>query len=217
MPNHHPDDSLLIEYAAGSLGEAKALLVATHLALCPACRAAVRDGEIVGGTLLQAATYTVGAGEPREPGSAAMPTMRSRVSASSNPIPNPLRDYLVTPLADIAWRQVWLGLREYRLPQFGGGVRLLSIPGGGRMPRHTHEADELTLVLQGAFGDDTGHFARGDVATADSSIDHRPKADAGQMCICLAVEDGALRLTGWTGRLFSVATTARALVSPKRG
>jgi putative transcriptional regulator len=215
MPNHHPDESLLIEYAAGSLHEAKSLLVATHLALCPACRKAVEDGEIVGGALLQSSTYLVNAGDPREPTSGQNSRETRRAATSNDPLPNPLRDYVGTPFAEIKWTPVWRGLAEYPLPGFGGGVRLLSIPGGGRMPRHTHEADELTLVLQGAFGDFTGHYTRGDVATADPSIDHRPHADAGERCICLAVEDGALRLTGWTGRFFR-ATAAASALFPRR-
>src|SRR5207245_3768 len=55
MAHAHPDDSLLIEYAAGSLDEATALLVATHLALCPDCRRPVRRAEAVGGALLESA------------------------------------------------------------------------------------------------------------------------------------------------------------------
>jgi putative transcriptional regulator len=216
MANHHPDDSLLIEYAAGSLNEAKGLLVATHLALCPSCRKAVQDGEVVGGAILQSSTYHVGAGEPREPTTATAPPDVHRVSPRESVIPNPLRDYLGTPLSEIRWAPLWRGMNEFALPQFAAGVRLLSIPGGGRMPRHTHDAEELTLVLQGAFGDATGHYARGDVATADASIDHRPHADAGEQCICLAVEDGALRLTGWTGRLVNVARAVSALLPRKR-
>jgi len=215
MPNHHPDESLLIEYAAGSLSEAKSLLVATHLALCPACRQAVRAGEVVAGALLQVSSYQVGAGDPREPGPAVDRPTSAPVSPSDSPIPNPLRDYLGQPLTALRWTPVWRGLSEYPLPQFGGGVRLLSIPGGGRMPRHSHEAEELTLVLQGAFSDTTGHYARGDVGTADASVDHRPRADNGQVCLCLAVEDGALRLTGWTGRLLKLTAAASAMLPRK--
>jgi len=212
MPNHHPDESLLIEYAAGSLSEAKSLLVATHLTLCTSCRKAVHDGEVVGGALLRGSEFLVGAGDPREPTTAETPHHVVHVAVADSPLPNPLRDYVGKPLTDISWTPLWRGLCEYPLPQFGAGVRLLSIPGGGRMPRHTHEGEELTLVLKGAFSDSTGHYARGDVATADASIHHRPHADAGEICICFAVEDGPLHLSGWTGRLFKAAAAASALL-----
>ena len=58
------------------------------------------------------------------------------------------------------------------------------------------EGNELTLVLAGGFTDGADHFLRGDVATADSHVDHRPVADADEDCYCLAVHDAPLRLTG---------------------
>ena len=42
-PNHHPDEALLLEYAGGGLTESIALVVATHLALCPICRRMVEE------------------------------------------------------------------------------------------------------------------------------------------------------------------------------
>lgn len=207
MPNHHPDETLLIEYAAGSLNEAKSLLVATHLTLCPTCRKAVHDGEVVGGALLQASAYVVPAGDPSAPSGMEF-TSGPRDLTNEGLLPSPLRDYVGKPIAELQWTPLWRGLSEYPLPQFASGVRLLTIPGGGRMPRHTHQADELTLVLQGAFADVTGRYARGDVAAADPTIDHRPRAEGGEQCICLSVEDGALCFTGWTGRLFAVLERA---------
>jgi putative transcriptional regulator len=213
-PVHHPDDSLLVEYAAGSLDEAKALLVATHLALCPACRDAVRAGEAAGAALAfaEAGDVAVGPlpnveGEPVEPRPAA-------VLPSLPPVPQPLRGYLGAPVSALAWRPVLRGMREYPLPEFAGraGVRLLAIEPGRRMPRHTHEGQELTLVLQGSFSDATGAYAKGDVATADASIDHQPRAGRGELCLCLAVEDAPLRLTGFNGVLLGLAGAARKLV-----
>jgi putative transcriptional regulator len=59
---------------------------------------------------------------------------------------------------------------------------------------------EMTLLLAGGFSDETGHYLRGDVALADPSVDHRPVADPGEDCLCLAVTDAPLRLTGRFGR-----------------
>ena len=44
---------------------------------------------------------------------------------------------------------------------------------------------------------------RGDVAEADPSVNHQPVADPGEDCICLAVTDAPLRLTGPFGRLLN--------------
>ena len=56
---HHLSDDLLISYAAGSLAEGWSLAVATHLALCPACRKRLAVAEDIGGELLEAAQLPV--------------------------------------------------------------------------------------------------------------------------------------------------------------
>jgi putative transcriptional regulator len=213
MPQHHPDDALLIEYANGALDEAKALLVATHLALCPVCRHAVAAGEAAGAAMaFDSVAADVGpmpdvASTPVEPrAAAAEPVAR---------VPEPLRGYLGRPVLELGWVPVLAGMKAYPLPEFAGrsSVRLLAIEPGRRMPRHTHEGLELTLVLQGSFADASGDYAKGDVATADASIDHQPQAGAGELCLCLAVEDAPLKLTGFKGALINAAGAVRRLVS----
>lgn len=212
MPHYHPDEALLIEYANGSLDEAKALLVATHLALCPPCRAVVAAGEAAGAALaFEEAAAEVGP----MPDIAATPVdARAQPSVPVAPVPEPLRGYLGRPVSELGWVPVLAGMKEYPLPEFAGrsSVRLLAIEPGRRMPRHTHEGLELTLVLQGSFADATGSYARGDVATADASVDHQPQAGAGEVCLCLAVEDAPLKLTGFNGAVMNAAAAVRKLV-----
>jgi putative transcriptional regulator len=215
MPTHHPDDSLLLEYAAGSLDEAKALLVATHLALCPACRNAVRSGEAASAALAFAGdvTETISSLVPDVSGEAVEAPPARHAASSGLSLPQPLRGYLGASVTSLPWSSVGLGLREYRLPEFKSStaVRLLAIPAGRRMPRHTHEGEELTLVLQGSFSDVTGDYQRGDVATADSTLDHQPRAGEGEECLCLAVEEAPLRFTGVTGTVLTAVARARNL------
>ncbi len=56
---HHLSDELLSGYAAGTLAEGWSIAVATHLALCPACRSRLKQFEQIGGQLLDA-------GEPQK-------------------------------------------------------------------------------------------------------------------------------------------------------
>ena len=212
MPQHHPDEALLIEYANGSLDEAKALLVATHMALCPPCRDAVAAGEAASAALaFEDAMAEVG---PIPDVTGLLVESRAASVQPLVPVPEPLRGYLGRPVSDLGWVPVLNGMREYPLPEFVGRstVRLLAIEPGRRMPQHTHEGLELTLVLQGSFSDATGLYARGDVATADGSINHRPHAGGGELCLCLAVEDGPLRLTGIGGAVLNAAAAIRRLV-----
>jgi len=114
-------------------------------------------------------------------------------------IPLPLRHYLEGLDPATQWQPVIGGLDQIVL-NVGQHkffkTKLLRIRGGAAMPQHSHDGDELTLVLQGAFGDEGGHFARGDLAMTDDHVDHRPVADIGIDCICLTVTTDNLRLTG---------------------
>ena len=39
---------------------------------------------------------------------------------------------------------------------------------------------ELTLVLRGAFKDESGHYRAGDIEITDDSVEHTPIADDGR-------------------------------------
>jgi len=69
------------------------------------------------------------------------------------------------------------------------------------MPDHGHRGMELTLVLQGAFKDETDRFGAGDIEVASEDDHHQPVAEEGQDCICLAATDAPLRFNGWIPRI----------------
>jgi putative transcriptional regulator len=210
MTEHLSVDELLIAHAAGKLPEPVALAVATHLALSPAARARYSRYETIGGVLLeglQPASLAEGAwgrllgrldDETDDPPPAAT------VESGEQLLPRPLRDYLPGPLESLRWRS-YGNAAEVELPLRTPGYRttLIRVRAGKMVPQHTHEGNELTVVLEGGFHDETGHYQRGDLAIADSSIDHRPVADEDGDCMCLAVTDAPLRLTGLFGRLLN--------------
>jgi putative transcriptional regulator len=209
-PTHHPSQEYLLDYASGSLREPVALLVATHLALCPHCRRATSELEAVGGALLETlppepvaedslARLLARLDRPEPPAAPA-----AAPQAGDNLLPQPLRGYVGGALDQLAWRRLGPIAEARLLTGFGKTTtRLLEVRAGAALPSHTHAGNELTLVLQGGFSDVTGHYLRGDVAEADDELDHRPVADQGEDCLCLAVTDAPLRLTGRLGRMLN--------------
>ena len=104
----------------------------------------------------------------------------------------------------IPWRTKMPGYKECALGVIEGcEVNLLWIRPGRKMPAHTHEGSEITLVLDGAFSDSRGRYGRGDIALADEDVDHSPVAENERPCICLAITDAPLRLTGSYRQFFS--------------
>jgi putative transcriptional regulator len=82
-----------------------------------------------------------------------------------------------------------------------GTARLLKIPAGRSMPEHSHNGTEMTLVLKGAFRDEDGVFARGDIEVADTNVSHQPVAEPGEDCICLVATDARLKFQGLLPRI----------------
>lgn len=213
MASFHPSQDLLIDYATGALQDPFALMIATHLALCPECRAETRRLDAVGGALLQEIEPTalrVGALDRMmarlDEDDGARLIVAPQIVAPQDPFGGRIPEPLLSRVAGSSWRKVNKGIDEIILPTGSDGVtaQLLRIRAGARVPRHSHQGHEYTLVLAGGFTDHTGHFGPGDLTVADSALTHTPVADADQDCYCLAIVDGGLRLPGPLGRVLSL-------------
>jgi putative transcriptional regulator len=203
-------DGLLAGYAAGSLARPFQALVGAHLELSPRSRGFVADLEGVKGSDLAAAEPV----ELRAHGamlSAILDAPRGtngeagRVQAShagASLLPLALRTYIGQDLADIRWRFRLPGVKEYVIENRDGvSASMLWVSAGRRMPQHTHDGLEATLLLQGGFRDEAAHYRRGDVAIGEHDVDHQPVADADEDCLCFAVNEGDTHLTGTVGRM----------------
>ncbi|MEM1100414.1 MAG: ChrR family anti-sigma-E factor [Pseudomonadota bacterium] len=203
---HHLSDQLLMGYAAGTLPEAFNLVVATHISLCDECRARLGEFEAVGGAVLDGAE----AAEMSEGSLDATLKLISRrakdpiktARVSQGILPKPLQDYVGGDADAVKWRRVGGGVKQAILPTSkDASVRLLYIPAGMEVPDHGHHGTELTLVLQGAFVDDDGRFARGDIEIANEELEHTPVADIGEDCICLSATDAPLKFNSLLPRV----------------
>ena len=212
--NRYPaGEELLLDYATGTLGPAGSLLVATHCAMVPGSRQAVSILEAVGGTMLDAIEPVAVAndgfeqlmqrlGDDPAPVRPAAPVTRRTEST----VPAPLRALIGDSYEGLAWRSIGGDVAVFDLPVDDGARRafLIKVPARRMIPMHTHGGQEWVLVLQGGLSDESGHFGPGDVEIADSSVTHQPIADAGVDCICLAVTDAPIKLTGPVGRVLNL-------------
>ena len=83
-----------------------------------------------------------------------------------------------------------------------GTLRLLRVAPGTALPRHSHRGGELTLLLAGAFADETGRYGPGDLAEIGEEVSHQPKAEGPEDCVCLVATQGRLRFGALLGRIF---------------
>jgi putative transcriptional regulator len=192
----HPGDELLLAYASGASDEAVSLLVATHLALCPACRLVVQAFERAGGAVLSALGPTAISDDLLERAMARLDengaSARTTVSTIDDRVPEPLRSYVRGDI-DKGWIPIGNGISFRPLRTRGHArARLLRGGPGSVVPMHTHRGNELTLVLIGTLIDNDLRFRRGDVQTATPAIRHTPVVGEGEVCINLAVTDAPL-------------------------
>lgn len=209
---HHPGEDLLFDYATGGLGEGWGLAVATHLAICPTCRNSVSQMEAIGGSFLddispqqldETAFDQLINHIEQQPDQFEVTTRPQNVLADPPLLPEPLRSYVGGDVDQLPWKRLGFGASQLLVPLGEDGVtaRLLCIPAGQPVPTHSHGGLELTLVMSGAFSDDTGHYGRGDLQEADHQLEHQPRADADADCICLAITDAPLRFRSLAARV----------------
>ncbi|MEM6382349.1 MAG: ChrR family anti-sigma-E factor [Pseudomonadota bacterium] len=204
---------LLAEYAIGALSRPVSVAVEAHLELTGKSDRWIRTLDQVGDALRDD-DIEYGRGlssiEPVafDDADAALSDIFASIDGAENGAASieahrsvSIEMFIGMSVADVPWKRVMPGIAEHRLPDVDGAeVSLLRIDGGKSVPVHTHHGSEITVVLQGGFSDGTGHYGVGDIAYADDAVNHRPVADEGEVCICFAVVDAPVELTGPFGR-----------------
>ena len=196
---HHLDDATLMSFAAGALPAALSAVAATHADMCPRCRREVAALERLGGAVM--ADLSPVALERSEPAqAAALPadTRELSLRTGNGEVPGPIAPLIGGGLDAVAWRWLGPGVWDHPLPLTGAGkLRLLKVAPGHGIPEHGHGGAELTLVLRGSFKDETGRYARGDVADLDETVEHQPVVPPGASdCICLIASETPERFHG---------------------
>ena len=206
-------ESLLIDYANGALPLALEVLVETHISMNPESAKSIRMLLQLGGALMENSepvSLSEGSFERlMEEINTTEDTdelAHSIVSNDNNLLPLPLRNYIQDMESPKSWKRIGIGLSEKAI-DFGddfGSAKLYRISPGSSVPSHSHEGNEVTLVLSGGFTDEYGTYGPGDISIQETGAVHRPVADADGECIVLAVNEGPIVLTGPVGRLLNM-------------
>jgi putative transcriptional regulator len=198
-------EALLLSYAAGALDQAQNLVVMAHLTLSPQARAFVRDLECVGGVLIETRC------EPVAMSARSLKNVLNRLdqchdapkSARHKAFPDDM--YLPECVQEAAgcaekikaWRSVRPGIHAILLPLAcrQSTAHVFKLHPGICAPEHHYRGLELTLVLNGAFEDDSGFYKPGDLMIKDEEDKPQaPQACKKQGCVCLNVTPGASNL-----------------------
>jgi putative transcriptional regulator len=205
---YHPAPENLLSCSAGSMPEALAAVMASHLDMCPQCRSELSVFDALGGALLQE-IQPVALENPFTGQHKVLAEKSHSLAEAIGDVPRPLQHIVGHSLADIDWSRIGIGIWQHLLPLSQTGdasLRLIKVSPGQKLPDHGHSGAEMTLVLRGAFGDQLGFYRAGDVIELDEDAEHAPIADASLGCICLVATSGKLRFKGIAGRFVQKLT-----------
>ncbi len=206
-------ETLLLGYAAGILDQAQDLIVSAHIALSPQAKSFVRECEAIGGAMLEHECDPVALRngslesvlhrlddryEDENKQACVSCAFPERVD-----LPEPLDMVVAMQRSKPSWKVVFPGLHAYDLELTcnRSSARFLKVDPSARAPHHSHAGTEITLVLKGAFADDTGDYRRGDLIVADERFEHAPAACPENGCVCLIVSTAPIRLKGFAAFL----------------
>lgn len=198
---HHPSDAVMAEYAAGTLADGPSLVVSAHLEQCGHCRAQLKLFEAVGGVLIDdlapaamhddaLALALARIERPAQPRAAAP----KRPGPGGLALPSALARRGVGPRRFVG-PGIWVAPVRSNSAD-GWRTYLLRAPSGVVVPHHGHNGAEFTVVLTGAFRDESGVYGAGDFAEADERFDHHPAAEGDEACVCLISGERGLKSQG---------------------
>ena len=207
--SNHPANELLAAYSAGSLPLSQALCIAAHLEHCHRCMQELQQLNRVGSELMQQLEPAPAPERLKQDLLERLDSLEveeTEPSVVGNPsIPRCLRKFVIDGYQNLRWKRVSRGIQTVELCRDSNGARveLLKIRPGSAAATHSHLGDEYTVILEGSFSDEHGLYRKGDFVVKNEHDCHTPVATLDRECICLAVTEGPIQLTGFFGRLLT--------------
>lgn len=196
---HHPSEEILALHTGGALPLGRRVMVESHLAFCPPCRAAVAELSLGGGRHLRALAAA------EAPPAALWRKIAARVASemaaprdllADTPLPAAARAELPALAEPLAW--AGLGEAPARLarlwadPEGELELYLIENPPATAFPYHRHLGSEDLLVLEGGIEDAYGHYRAGDFQHYVRDTAHEPRIDAGATCWAITCVQGGV-------------------------
>jgi putative transcriptional regulator len=207
---NHPADELMTSYSAASLPLSQALCVSVHLEHCNECSQKLQRLNQVGSELMHQLKPSPPTSDLKEQlldklDDITLDDEKIHYNSNDKSVPRCLQQFIKAGYDELSWSRISLDIQSYEICRDRGKakVELLRIKPGGTSSTHTHTGDEYTVVLEGSFSDESGLYRKGDFLVRNESHRHTPVATSDRECICLAVTEAPIQLTGFFGRLLN--------------
>jgi putative transcriptional regulator len=202
----HPDETMLLEFSAGTLATAPSICVSAHLHFCSKCRTQLLRLDQVGAQLMSEA-------KPFEMKEDAFDTVMANLDSSKQisakvdskrtGYPFSVSKLMKNNLVSQTWKRLSasVDVARFETGQNEFEVALHKICAGGKTPKHDHHGLEYTVVLKGSFSDENAVYREGDFLVRQPGDVHQPMGAQNGECICLSALSAPIKLTNPLGFL----------------
>ncbi|MFT4863399.1 MAG: putative transcriptional regulator [Pseudohongiellaceae bacterium] len=211
--NFHPSQDLLSAFAQGGLSVGMNVALSAHIELCDTCRS--KTGEMKSDAVM---SWLQTSEEVVEPDFSDMiesivsqPQDKEEPERGGHAVHemHMLNHSVLLPrvLAKVAseglvWKKLTGGINQ-ALVKLDAETQceFIYMTPGSQVPVHKHQGSEVTLVLDGSFSDELGHYRVSDFVVRTKEHIHRPASDEG--CLCFSVLDSPLTFTKGLARFMN--------------
>lgn len=209
----HPNYDLLSRYANGELDSASSILISAHLEFCPHCRQKIAAIEAKQARILEssesasltpslsAMMFEIMAHEPAETIIEEVTDCELTMEDKTYPLPSVLQRHndKIGP-----WSRLPGNIKRAQVEVSGDSkMNFIYMDSDSSLPEHTHQGQEITLVLAGEFYDESGTYKPGDFIVQTDEHTHLPRTREGQDCLCLTLLNAPLHFTSGLATLLN--------------
>lgn len=215
MISFHPKFIDLQAFSAGNCEPAKALMISAHVDMCPQCQS---DCIEIQAQLAKDVFTVQSVSTPLDDDYLGMlskitdlPVAKTEMTELNNAsieldgkffeLPRALKRYAKntgnwSKLVGKLW-QAPVDLGDI------GKANFMYMEKGGRVPEHTHKGTEMTLVIDGQYGDGINEYDCGDFTLLNNQHKHLPHSEADDGCLVFTIVDQPLHFTSGIARLLN--------------
>jgi len=213
----HPSSELLNQFVQGELAAGKSIVVSAHMELCESCSAKAKELQALAVSSWVDSSSAMQSDQTSE---ADYVNMVAGIVTSSQIKSAPIEDLVEVDIdvldhsiklpkvlakaasQGLKWKKVAGGISEAQLfIDNETQCEFIYMAPGGKVPVHTHQGSEATLVLEGSFEDELGEYKTSDFIIRDAQHNHQPRSKEG--CLCFSVLDSPLQFTEGLARLMN--------------
>jgi len=213
----HPSSELLNQFVQGELAAGKSIVVSAHMELCESCSAKAKELQALAVSSWVDPSSAMQSDQTSE---ADYVNIVAGIVTSSQIKSAPIEDLVEVDIdvldhsiklpkvlakaasQGLKWKKVAGGISEAQLfIDNETQCEFIYMAPGGKVPVHTHQGSEATLVLEGSFEDELGEYKTSDFIIRDAQHNHQPRSKEG--CLCFSVLDSPLQFTEGLARLMN--------------